>query len=178
MFFFCSMTGPDPIAERTQQLLGELAELSMSLARDLHACALAAESVEEKAQMAAAFHKAARSVRQSLALHARMRRDERREAAEALAAAEAAKKARVRARRERLFEAVDRLIWDEAEDDDSAARRSDEAAERLDALAEAPDFLETPAEVLIARLCAAFGITPPATLSPAWPDATPSSNSS
>ena len=168
------MTGPDPIAERTQQLLGELAELSMSLARDLHACALAAESVEEKAQMAAAFHKAARSVRQSLALHARMRR----EAAEALAAAEAAKKARVRARRERIFEAVDRLIWDEAEDDDSAARRSDEAAERLDALAEAPDFLETPAEVLVERLCAAFGITPPATLSPAWPDATPSSNSS
>ena len=169
---------PDPIAERTLQMLGDLAELSMSLARDFHAAALAAESLEEKAQMGAAFHRAARSVRQCLALHARMVRDQRREAAEAAKAAEETRKARVRARRERIYEAVDRLIWDEAEDDDFATRLSEVLAERLEALADDPEFLETAIPLLIARLCQALGLRPPVALSEALLTAPATPNSS
>ena len=173
MFYFCSMDAPAHITERTQQMLGELAELSMTLARDLHACALSAESAAEKAQMAAAFHKAARSVRQSLALHARMARDDRREAAEAAHAEREARKARVQARKAQVSGIVERLIWDEAEDAEAETALEAELEDHLDALAETEAFLESPLGLLIARLCEALGITPPAHLALATCDPAP-----
>ena len=161
---------PD-IAERRRQLLGELAELSMSLARDLHACALAAETPEEKAAMAAAFQKTARSVRQSLALHARLGREERQEAraADDLAraaaeTAEAGRAAKVIRRRRQVQRAVERLIWSEVEnpDDEDQTDEADALArameEAIEVAAEEPDFADVPFGALIERLCADIGL--------------------
>ena len=59
--------------ERHARLLGRLAELGMALAEDLHARARAADTPQEAETLASGFHKLSRSVRQSLALEARLR---------------------------------------------------------------------------------------------------------
>ncbi|HVI34393.1 hypothetical protein [Phenylobacterium sp.] len=78
------MSAPPPIPaiaeDRHGRILAELAGLSLELARDLQARALAAESAEDAAKLAAAFHRTARCVRQCLALEAKLVHDLAREA--------------------------------------------------------------------------------------------------
>src|SRR4051812_19045065 len=50
------------------QMLGELAEMTLVLARDLQQAALAATDADEKVRLATAFHRIGRGVRQSVAL--------------------------------------------------------------------------------------------------------------
>src|SRR5690349_14267659 len=69
------MATRDDMAERHGRGLAELAELGLSLARHLHECALAAETPEQAAAAAAAFHRISRSVRQTMALEAKLERD-------------------------------------------------------------------------------------------------------
>src|SRR5205085_9794530 len=59
---------------RHAAILGRLAELGMDLAEQLHADACAAETPAERGQIAATFHRISRSVRQTLALEARLLR--------------------------------------------------------------------------------------------------------
>ena len=58
--------------EKQEALLGELADLGMSLARDLHARALAASDDAVACDLALAFHRISRSLRQTLALQSRL----------------------------------------------------------------------------------------------------------
>ena len=133
--------------ERHARLLGRLAELGMALAEDLHARALSADTPQEAETLASGFHKLSRSVRQSLALEARLRRDAERVRRDAEFQAEAdAAKAPARRRAEAKAR-LDRLIWTEAEYD-GTVRFWDEGARRLLAEAEftAPD---RPVEALV-----------------------------
>ncbi|THD76256.1 MAG: hypothetical protein E7812_16900, partial [Phenylobacterium sp.] len=107
------------MAERRLAILGELSELGLSLARDLHSAALAAEDIAEKAKLAEAFHRTSRSVRQSLALHARLVRDDTRQDREAVAQAARETDARVSRRKAQVKAAVERLIWTEHEASDA-----------------------------------------------------------
>ncbi|MBS0332271.1 MAG: hypothetical protein JSS35_05850, partial [Proteobacteria bacterium] len=61
--------------ERAEQMLGELAELSLMLARDLAAEARAAEAPEERTALTEASEKMSRCVRLTLALDAKLERD-------------------------------------------------------------------------------------------------------
>jgi hypothetical protein len=74
MFLFCSS---DSIAkrERAEEILGELAELGLMLARDLATQARAAEDTDEKISLTAAFQKTSRTVRLTLALDFKLGRD-------------------------------------------------------------------------------------------------------
>jgi len=74
--------------ERAEAILGELAELSLMLARDLAAHAREAEDADEKVALAAAFQKMARTARLTLALDAKLDRDAARDAAAAAKAAQ------------------------------------------------------------------------------------------
>src|SRR5215218_9053697 len=74
------MATPTAMRERQDRILGELSELGLALARDLQARALAAETVAEAADLGLAFQRVALSVRQALALEAKLERD--RQAAE------------------------------------------------------------------------------------------------
>src|SRR5690349_3387401 len=113
-------TSPD-MAERHGRVLAELSELGLGLARDLQARALAAEDVKTAADLGLAFHRIARSVRQTLALEARLERDRERaarEAAQAAAEAAAAEPRRTPRVARRLVEvraAVERVICAETE---------------------------------------------------------------
>ena len=145
--------------ERHARLLGRLAELGMALAEDLHARALAAEAPQEAETLASGFHKLSRSVRQSLALEARLRRDAERVRREAEVQAETdAAKPAIRRRAEAKAR-LDRLIWTEAEYD-GTVRFWDEGARRLLAEAEftAPD---RPVEALVNDLAEILRARPP-----------------
>jgi phosphate-selective porin len=145
--------------ERHARGLAELTELGLSLARDLHACALAEPDPKTKAETALAFHRVSRSVRQSMALEARLKRDLARQDREGRAEAVQATETRVRTRRAQVGAAMERLIWTEAENDEEAERLVDELGEHLDEAALHPDFADDPVEVHVARLRADLGLS-------------------
>ena len=149
------------MAERHAEILGELAELGLSLARKLHGEAMAAETPEETALLSREFHRLSRSVRQTLALEAKMQRDAEGCARDEVRRAEAEHRDRVLAHKQRIRAPVCRLIWNEAEDQGEAEDRDDAFEDLLAEAALAPDFLETPVETHIARLKAALPLPDP-----------------
>ena len=148
------MTTPADMAERHGRMLAELAEIGLSAARVLHERLLAAEDAQASADLGLALHRMSRSVRQTLALEAKLARDAQRADREACERAVSHRKARVKA-------AVEPLIWTEAGDDETADTRLDAFDAFLDALSLDDDFLDTPIEAQIARICAAMDIPAP-----------------
>jgi len=162
--------------ERAEQILGELAELSLMLARDLAVHAREAEDADEKVALAAAFQKMARTARLTLALDAKLDRDAARDAAAAAKAAQEA--AADRALREsrimkaaeaahlamtdpspeeiqkrRVRAVLNRLLWNEAEgDQEDYDVLVEDLDARLDEIEAAPGFADLPIEVLARKL--------------------------
>ncbi|HEX5262771.1 MAG TPA: hypothetical protein VFW13_04555, partial [Phenylobacterium sp.] len=66
--------------DRVEQILGELAELSLMLAKDLAVQARETENPEAKVALVQAFEKISRSARLTLALDAKLDRDAARDA--------------------------------------------------------------------------------------------------
>ena len=158
-------------AERVQRILGELTELGLALARDLHARALAAETAQEAQALGLAFQRVSRSVRQSLALEAKLQRDAQLAAREAQAGAVEDRaltrqpwERRVAIHQERVREAMHPLIWTEAEGDEGEFEiLEDDLTVRLDEAAFDGDaFLQTPIEALVARFAAEMELSAPA----------------
>ncbi len=164
--------------ERAQEILGELAELGLMLARDLATQARACEGVEEKVALVAAFQKTSRAVRLTLALGGQLDRQAAKDAREAakdaaaiaadaqlresriLKAAEAAHVSLTRPtpeqiQKRRVKAVLNRLLWNEAEGDQEDY---DILCEDLDArlweIEDAPGFADLPIEVLAVRLAA------------------------
>ena len=164
------------MAERHGRLLGLVAELSASLAQQLHADAMAAETPEARVKAAGAFHKAARSVRQTLAVEMRLLRERRQLAREERDQAEHARRLRSHDRRTYVHAAVTRLIWNKHEKPEAEEIEA-ELDERIDERAVLDDdFLTAPVEVIIARVAAELGLAPAALealLDRAAPVATP-----
>lgn len=136
--------------------LAQLAELGLALARDLAESALAAETPDEKAKLASAFHRLSRSVRQTYALEAKLSAEAAREKA---AADRDAARARHDACVRRVRPTLVRLIWDEYEGADA-----EELEEDLDATLQAgldEDDLAAPPDVLIARIAELLALKPP-----------------
>jgi hypothetical protein len=150
------MSAAAEMAETRLRMLGELAELGLVLARDLQQSALVAEDTQEKARLADAFARVSRGVRQSLALHDRLERDDRAEAQRQEPQRRARRTAEVR-------RAVAASIWREQERLDADP---DQLLEELDlhlaAESETDAFLEQDADAVIARLCRALGLSLPA----------------
>jgi len=147
-------------AEKSQRILGELTELGLTLARDLHARALAAETAQEAQALGLAFQRVSRSVRQCLALEARMEREAKADAREAVDRTRLDRDVRIRDVKRRVGEAMDRLIWTEADGDcDGIEMLDEDLALRLDEMALAEDFLKIPLETLVERLAVDMGLT-------------------
>ncbi|MDB5442475.1 MAG: hypothetical protein JWP73_851, partial [Phenylobacterium sp.] len=141
--------------ERHGRLLARFAEQAASLADDLQASALAAETPEQKQALSLAFHRMGRALRQTLALEAKLRRDARREDRLEADRADEISARRVAARKARVRGAVEALIWDEVEDDEQldTLRLLDERLEYED-LAD-PD---EPVDALIQRVAHELGL--------------------
>ncbi|WP_337188965.1 hypothetical protein [Phenylobacterium sp.] len=151
---------PDPHdADPAEAMLAQLAGLDLSLARHVHACALATEEPKEVADLARAYQRIARSMRQSLALLARLKRD--REAAERANPPPPPRLDRVRAARRRaeVQHAVCRVIWDEteseSEDEEALLAVLDNC---LNIRARDPGFYETGLDHQVLDACATLGL--------------------
>jgi hypothetical protein len=140
--------------DRDEAMLAELGEMDLSLARKLHGAAMAAEDPADIATLARAYQKAARSLRQSVALKAKLKRDLANDARDETNRRDRERSRQVHHRRSRLNAAVTRLIWNEAELDC-------ELDDLLDVEALGEDFLTEALELQIIRLCKALEIAPP-----------------
>lgn len=146
------------MAQRHGRILARLSELGLSLAETVHQRALAAETPAETAELGLAFHRISRSVRQTLALEAQLERGRLQDAAQDRAVAERSREALVQHRRAQVRLAVERLIWDEHEDRDEVEDLLDGLHQRLDLQSLTDDFITTPVEAHIQRLCADLGL--------------------
>ena len=154
------MSSPAEMHERHARMLARYAELALSLAEQLHADAMAAETPDQRAGLAGAFHRICRSGRQSMALEARLVREAAREARAEAGLGQAAREARIELRKKRLAQAVEPLIWTEVEDEDQVEALQDlELCLAEAALCEA--FLDEPLETQLARLCDALRLPNP-----------------
>jgi hypothetical protein len=152
--------------------LAELTQLGLSLARGLHAQALAAASASDAAGLALAFHRTSRSVRQSIALSAKLRRDANLKDRADRADAERAAASAVQRKRAQVRLAVDRAIWDEAEGDE-AERLADGLEDALEAAVLNDDFAATPVAALIAAIRAELGLSAASAPPEAYPETPP-----
>ena len=149
------------MSERHARTLCELQDLGMSLARQVHADAVAAETPDARVNAAKAFHTLSRSVRQTLALEAKLRRDQlraEREAQEqAEAVAEQAAEAAQEARKTQVRSAVTHLIWNEW---DLPDYRAEPLLREAETKLEGMDFdLDDPVEDQIRFLARRLGYT-------------------
>jgi hypothetical protein len=150
------------MAARHAATLARLAEASERLAMKHAERALTADDPEVEAKATVAFQRAARSVRQCLALEAKLLRDAARAEREALQDLTRVARARTDRRKAHVRAAVERLIWTEAEyETDESERLCDELTDLLavDEFSEA--FAEEPVDAHIARICRELGIDPP-----------------
>jgi hypothetical protein len=153
------------IAERHAQVLAELAELGLGVARRLAELALTAETPKEAADLGVAFHRVSRSVRQTLALDAKLARDHLRLGAEAREEAQADRRVRLERRKGQVWKTLENEVWNEYEGDEVEDLLQDLDA-RLSADLTADDFDAEPVEAHIARLRADIGLS---ALEPAAP---------
>lgn len=147
--------------ERQDRILAELSELGLELARDLQASALAAREASDKADLSLAFHRTSRSVRQSLALEARLERDREAADREDHEVAKRAASAHAARRKAQVKLAVERCVWSEADGDEAEKLLND-----LDDILELDTLSDTyagddPVETHIARICAELGVDTP-----------------
>ena len=173
MFLFCSMTRSTDKKARTEAMLGELAELSLGVARELAVRLRESEDVGETVALAGAFQKISRVVRLTLALDAKLEREAARDAAadaqaaeqaQADAEADAAWAPRpadpVETRKDRVRGLMNRLLWTESEGEEADYEvLVEDLNARLDEAALSPDFETQPIEALARRVIADMGLT-------------------
>lgn len=158
-----------------EAMLGQLAGLDLTLARHVHACAMATEDPAEVADLAKAYQRISRCVRQSLALHARLRRDRERDARDNPPPPKSPPPtpirdaARIAERRDALRPALQRVVWSEHEpadwedpDESEAGYYFDLIEQRLDIrsrdntfglVAQDDAWVEEPLDEHVVRLC-------------------------
>jgi hypothetical protein len=148
------------MSERHAATLARLAGVAEQLAMKHAERALSADDPDIEAKATAAFHRAARSVRQCLALEAKLVRDAAR--AEREDRADAVRKAETRRGRRKTHVrlAVERLIWTEAENNTEAERFEADLDDLLDLDEFAEGFADEPIEAHIARISRELGLTP------------------
>jgi len=147
---------PDDMAERHGRMLARLGEMALDLAEETYEAAKAAEDPAERERLKASFHRLSRSVRQTLALEARLERMRKRLVIDVERHEAEARQAAVKQRRSQVDASITRLIWTEAERADYGAFLQD-LAKILNDEVHAEDFLEGPVEPLIARIKADLG---------------------
>lgn len=174
---------------RAEAMLGELAELGLMMARELAVRVRESEDTDETVALAAAFQKTSRMVRLTLALDFKLERDAAREAKEAAREAETAAAVpavpaastpaapaeispamaaarRIAARKTRVDNLLNRLLWRESEGDEAEYEvLCEDLDARLDEAARSPDFETLPIEILARRMIADMGLAGDLTLS-------------
>ena len=156
----------DPADLSDEQMLARLAACDLSAAERVHGRLMAAEATAELAELGRTYQRITRSLRQTLALKARLRREleqgvrdtTTKDAASPSAPSPAGGVAVARRLRE-VHAAVARVIWDEVDRED--VEFLDELlAEEISADRLGDDFCSEPLDDHVARLCLSLGLSP------------------
>jgi hypothetical protein len=141
--------------DRDEEMLSRLAEFDLAAAERVHGRLMAAEEASDIAELGRTYQRLARSLRQTLALKAKLKRDREAQANAAPAAWVSPPPGGVAvARRLReVRDAVRRVIWNEAEDDDHATLLEEELEERLCEGVLGEGFCAEPLDDHVARTC-------------------------
>lgn len=142
-----------------EQMLARLAAFDLAAAEKVHGRLMAAEEAAEIAELGRTYQRLARSLRQTLALKAKLKHD--REAAAKATASTPAGPAAVARRTRQLRAGVTRVIWNEAEPDE-AADFEEALDELIDAECLEEGFCAEPLEDQIVRICTELGFSPEA----------------
>jgi hypothetical protein len=134
----------EPTPDRDEEMLARLAQFDLTAAERVHGRLMAAEESSEIAELGRTYQRIARSLRQTLALKAKLKRDREDAAARPAPPAKPPGGVAVARRMRELRAAVARVIWNEAE--------RAEAPDFADYVGEALDDLIT-AEMLSDRFC-------------------------
>jgi hypothetical protein len=160
------MSDQTPIAARTAAYLERLAERDMAAVEKAHGALMAAEAPAEVAEMSRAYHRLARSLRQTLALTEKLARDRAQDARRAAADAET-EAVRLRAadalkdeRTDRICSAVARIAWDEAETPDHFEPQLKALYAAVTRVLDQPDFETVDLDQQVDDICEAAGLRP------------------
>lgn len=132
------MDAPFPDVDPAEAMLGQLAGLDLTLARHVHACAMSTEDPAEVAELAKAYQRVSRCMRQSLALRARLKRERERDLRDNPPPPPKPRRdpQRIAERQDALRAPVQRVVWAEYErpddeDEDEAGYFFDLLEQRL-----------------------------------------------
>jgi hypothetical protein len=114
----------------------------------------------EAADLALGFQRSSRSVRQTIALKAKLLRDRVRFGREDKTHEGREIEHRIMVRKAQVRLSVERCVWNEA-DGPEAERLLGELDDILEAETFSDDFVQGPVQTHIARICAELGVTPP-----------------
>lgn len=150
----------EAIADRDEEMLARLAEFDLAAAERVHGRLMAAEAASEIAELGRTYQRVARSLRQTLALKAKLKREREAAAKDAPKAAPAPPGGVAVARRLReVRQAVTRVVWNEAEREDAAFYEEsldDVLAEEMPR----DSFCAEPLDDHVARICLALHLSP------------------
>jgi hypothetical protein len=159
----------DGEAARRQRVLDELAEIGMDLARTTRRQAMDAAAPQPAGDVALAFSRIARAVRQTVALEARLDEDRHtrdRDTRHRIEAEQERRRAvaqiRVAVRKDDIRDAVEQAIETEARErgrEVDVERLLADLDERLEDAEDDADFTGRPIGELIARICQDLGVT-------------------
>jgi hypothetical protein len=127
------------LLDRDEQMLSRLAEFDLAAAERAHDRLMAAEHVGEIAELGRTYQRLARSLRQTLALKARLKR----ERAQVEVKRRPEDDPRVAARKAEVRAALTRLVWNEHEREEAEAYLQD-CEGHIDLAAEEDRFLSRP----------------------------------
>jgi len=139
-------------------MLARLAEFDLAAAARVHGRLMAAETSSEIAELGRTYQRVARSLRQTLALKARFKRDREAAAKDAPRPSPAAGAVTKRARE--LRPAVARVMWTEAESPDSAADLEETLDDLMSIEIQGHGFCDQALDDHVMRTCLALGLSP------------------
>ncbi len=165
------MSTPPDMADRHARVLARLTELGLALAEQTFEDAQGAETPAARIESVKAFHTVSRTVRQCVALEARLVRQQAqdlREAGQTTAPPQKPGGVEVSKRIVAVRDAMTRVIWHEAEDDDTANWLEESFETALLKGCRSDHFCAEPLDDHIARLCLEMGLPEEAALN--WRD--------
>lgn len=152
------MSEAKDIADRSQQMLARLAELTLDAAENLHGRLIEAEAPAEAQGLGLAFERVSRSLRQTLLLEAKLEKDVLAAQREVEALQARAAEALYPVRRARVRSAVIDAIAEASERPEEAEELADTLEANLDAYLRDPEFAAMAFADLVDRLCRDLGL--------------------
>lgn len=154
----------EPTPDRDEEMLSRLAEFDLAAAERVHGRLMAAEEISEIAELGRTYQRIARSLRQTLALKARLKHD--RAAAQAASGPAGPKRppggVAVARRLKDLRSAMRRIVWNEYECADDATALEEEVADLVTREMLRDSFCDEDLDDHIARLCLQLDLPPDA----------------